>query len=105
MSVLSPKRVIQFVVASLLALPLLANHPSPRLQAKMAFDESTGTGVLFGGRGLEDPATGLTHGTDETWLWVRDQWVQQFPINHPAPRSSHAMVYDSKRGRVLVFGG
>jgi hypothetical protein len=105
MSVLSPKRVIQFVVASLLALPLLANHPSPRLQAKMAFDESTGTGVLFGGRGLEDPATGLTHGIDETWLWVRDQWVQEFPTNHPAPRSSHAMVYDSKRGRVLVFGG
>jgi hypothetical protein len=105
MSVLSPKRVIQFVVASLLALPLLANHPAPRIQAKMAFDESTGTGVLFGGRGLDDPATGLAHGVDETWLWVRDQWVQQYPANHPSARSSHAMVYDSKRARVLLFGG
>ena len=105
MSVLSPKRVIQFVVATLLAVPLLANHPSPRTQAKMAFDESTGNGVLFGGRGSEDPATGLTHATDETWLWVRDQWLQQFPANRPTPRSAHAMVYDSKRGRVLAFGG
>ncbi|HYC92465.1 MAG TPA: kelch repeat-containing protein [Thermoanaerobaculia bacterium] len=105
MSVLSPKRVIQFVVASLLAVPLLANHPSPRIQAKMAFDESTGTGVLFGGRGGEDPATGLTHGIDETWLWVRDQWIQQFPATRPSKRSAHAMVYDSKRGRVLVFAG
>lgn len=105
MSVLSPKRVIQFVVASLLALPLLANHPSPRIQAKMAYDESTGTGVLFGGRAAEDPASGLTHATNETWLWVRDQWVQQFPANRPGPRSAHAMTYDSKRARVLVFGG
>jgi len=105
MSVLSPKRVIQFVVASLFAVPLLANHPSPRLQARMVFDEAAGQGVLFGGRGAEDPATGLTHGTDETWIFLRDQWLQQFPANAPAPRSSHAMAYDSKRARVLVHGG
>lgn len=105
MSALSPKRVIQFVVALLFAVPLLANHPSPRLYARMAFDEATGTGVLFGGRGAEDPATGLTHATDETWLFVRDQWVQQFPADRPSPRSAHSMVYDSKRGRVLLFGG
>ena len=105
MSVLSPKRVIQFVVASLLAVPLLANHPSPRLQARMAFDESTGTGVLFGGRGLEDPATALTHATDETWIFVRDQWLQQFPATRPSARSAHSMTYDAQRQRVLVFGG
>lgn len=105
MSVLSPKRVMQFAVATLLAVPLLANHPSPRIQAKMAFDESAGNGVLFGGRGLEDGATGLTHATDETWLWVRDQWLLQFPANRPTPRSAHAMVYDSRRERVLAFGG
>ena len=112
MSVLSPKRVIQFVVAALLAVPVLANHPSPRVQARMAFDESTGTGVLFGGRGPadpargpEDPATGLTHSIDETWLFTREQWIQQYPSNRPPARSAHAMVYDSKRARVLAFGG
>jgi hypothetical protein len=105
MSVLSPKRVIQFVVASLLAVPLLANHPSPRLQARMAFDEAAGRAVLFGGRGIEDPATGLTHATDETWVFVRDQWLQQFPATSPSGRSAHAMAYDSKRARVLLYGG
>jgi hypothetical protein len=105
MSVLSPKRVVQFVVASLLAVPLLANHPSPRVQARMAFDEAKGTGVLFGGRGSEDPATALTHASDETWIFVRDQWLQQFPPTRPSARSSHSMTYDSKRQRVLVFGG
>ena len=105
MSVLSPKRVILFVVASLLALPLLANHPSPRLQAKMAFDEQARVGVLFGGRGLDDGATGLVHANDETWVWIRDQWIQQFPATRPQARSAHSMTYDSQRGRVLLFGG
>ncbi|HEV7238799.1 MAG TPA: kelch repeat-containing protein [Thermoanaerobaculia bacterium] len=105
MSVLSPKRVIQFVAASLLALPLLATHPSPRLGPRMAFDEGSGVGVLFGGRAIDDPATGLVHASDQTWLFVRTSWVQQFPATNPSARSNHAMVYDSARDRVIMFGG
>lgn len=105
MSVLSPKRVILFVATALLALPLFATTPSPRLAPRIAFDEESGVGVLFGGRGLDDPATGLTHATDETWTWVRNHWVQQFPLQRPPARSDHAMVYDSSRGRVILFGG
>lgn len=105
MSVLSPKRVILFVVTALLAAPLFANHPSPRLQPRMAFDEQNGVGVLFGGVSLADSASGLTHASDQTWFWVRDQWVQQFPLTRPPARSSQSMVYDSTRGRVLMFGG
>jgi hypothetical protein len=106
MSVLSLKRVIQFVVATILAVPLLANHPSPRIQPRMAFDESTGTGVMFGGRALDDRATGLVHASDQTWLWLEHRnWQQIFPAHHPPARSSHMMTYDSKRGRVLLFGG
>lgn len=105
MSVLSLKRVILFVAATLLALPLFATNPSPRLAPRIAFDEESGVGVLFGGRGLDDPATGLIHATDETWTWVRNQWVQQFPVNRPPARSDHAMVYDSNRDRVILFGG
>ncbi|MEO8383512.1 MAG: kelch repeat-containing protein [Acidobacteriota bacterium] len=97
--------MIQFVVATLLATALYANHPSPRLYPAMAFDEQAGAGVLFGGRGLADGATGLIHATDETWLWVAQQWVQQFPATHPPSRSTHAMTYDSKRNRVILFGG
>ena len=105
MSVLSLKRVILLAVASIVAVPLLANHPSPRFFPRMAFDEQNGVAVLFGGRGNEDPATGLTHASEETWTWIRGNWVQLFPAHTPPGRSSHAMVYDSKRGRVLMFGG
>lgn len=105
MSVLSPKRVILFLVASLLGTALYANHPSPRLYPAMAYDEQAGAGVLFGGRNLDDPATGLIHATDETWLWIANQWVQQFPATRPPARSIHSMAYDSKRGRVILFGG
>src|SRR5688500_2463434 len=106
MSVLSLKRVIQFVVATILAVPMLANHPSPRIQPRMAFDESTGTGVMFGGRAPDDAPTGLVYASDQTWLWLEHRnWQQIFPAHHPPARSSHSMTYDSKRGRVLVFGG
>jgi hypothetical protein len=97
--------VILFVAATLLAVPLLATHPSPRLSPRMAFDENSGVGILFGGRGLTDPATALEHATDETWLWERNQWVQVFPANVPPPRSAHTMVYDSTSDRILLFGG
>lgn len=105
MSVLSPKRVILFVATTLLATAVFANHPSPRLQPRMAFDEQNGVGVLFGGRSLEDPAIGMTVASDETWLWVRDQWVQVFPAVRPIGRSEHGMVYDSRLGRIVMHGG
>lgn len=105
MSVLTLKRVVLFVVASLFGTALLAGHPSPRFQAKMAFDEQAGVGVLFGGRGNEDPAVGLTLATDETWIWTQNQWIQINPVNRPPGRAAHGMTYDSTRGRVLLFGG
>lgn len=105
MSVLSPKRVIQILVASLLCTALYANHPSPRLYPAMAYDERGNAGVLFGGRTVTDPAIGLIPATDETWLWISSQWVQQFPSTPPPSRSSHSMTYDSKRQRVILFGG
>lgn len=105
MSILSLKRAILLVAVTVLGTALDASHPSPRAYSAMAFDERAGAGVLFGGRSLEDPATGLIHATDETWLWVSSQWVQQMPAHLPPARSSHAMTYDSKRGRVILFSG
>lgn len=105
MSILSLKRAILVVAVTILGTALEASNPSPRAYSAMAFDESTGSGVLFGGRGVEDPATGLIHSIDETWLWVSNQWVQRMPANHPPGRSAHAMTYDSRRERVLLFGG
>lgn len=105
MSVLTPKRVILFAAVVLLGATAYANNPSPRTGARMAFDEKEGVGVLFGGRGAFDSATQLVHDSEETWFWTGTRWVQRFPVNHPAARNSHSMVYDSRRQRIVLFGG
>lgn len=86
-------------------MPAFASYPAPRTAPRMAYDAKHGVSVLFGGRGVPDAATGLTHGSDETWIWNGAQWLQKFPATRPSPRSSHAMVYDSARERVVLFGG
>lgn len=106
MSVLTPKRVFLVVVVLLsAAASAFANNPSPRHLARMVFDEKNGEAVLFGGRGVVDTATGVAHSIDETWLLQNSRWSQRFPAVHPGPRAAHSMVYDSKRGRIILFGG
>jgi N-acetylneuraminic acid mutarotase len=105
MSVLSMKRVVLFLGAVAICTPLLANYPSPRTAARMAYDEKNRVGVMFGGRGPRERATGVIHGNTETWIWTGAQWSQRHPDNHPAGRSAHMMVYDSKRERIVLFGG
>jgi hypothetical protein len=105
MSVLTPKRVVLFAAAVVLAASAYANNPSPRTGARMAFDEKDGIGVMFGGRGAFDGATQLIHDSDETWYWIGNRFVQRFPTNHPPARNSQSMIYDSKRERVVLFGG
>jgi N-acetylneuraminic acid mutarotase len=106
MSVLTPKRVFLVVVFLLSATAsAFANNPSPRNLARMVFDERNGVAVLFGGRGDTDPAAGVAHSIDETWLLQNSRWSQRFPAVRPAGRAAHSMVYDSKRGRIVLFGG
>jgi len=33
------------------------------------------------------------------------KWEEESPLNKPSPRHGHAMVYDSQRGVVILFGG
>ena len=105
MSVLTPKRVVLFAAALLIASGAWASYPSPRTLARMAYDTQETVGVLFGGRGPLDAATGLTHNTDETWLWTGLTWLQQFPEHKPAARGAHTMTYDPDNDRVYLFGG
>lgn len=105
MGVFTPKRVVLFVVAVLLGTSALANHPSPRTLARMAWDTDDQVGVMFGGRGFADAATAVSHAGDETWLFSGSVWVQRFPVTKPPARSAHTMVYDSGRDRVIMFGG
>jgi hypothetical protein len=105
MGVLTPKRAVLCVVATLVATSVFATNPSPRTGARMTWDREENVGVLFGGRGPFDGATGLPHDNDETWLFNGTRWLQRFPAVKPPGRSDHTMTFDSKRNRVVMFGG
>jgi galactose oxidase-like protein len=105
MSVHFLRRVL--LVAALLfsAQALLAGNPSALTGSHMVFDESTGLSVLFGGLTPVDAGTVLAYNPTDTWLWNGQRWMQRYAAHNPPGRSSHVMVYDGARSRVLVFGG
>lgn len=105
MGVLTPKRAVLLVVAVLLGVNAFASNPSPRTQAKMAWDSARNVGVFFGGLGPFDKGTSLQYDSSETWLWNGSVWLQRFPQTTPPSRAVHAMVFDSARNRVVMFGG
>src|SRR5208283_6002526 len=73
------------------------NAPSQRHAAGMAFDQSRGLSVLFGGFNGSD--------LNDTWTWNGSVWTQLFPANNPSRRSFMHLVYDSARQRMLLYGG
>jgi len=66
---------------------------------QMAFDNATGTAVLFGGY-TPDGFLG------DTWVWngVAKTWTQQFPATSPSPRET-SLAYDQATRQVILFGG
>ncbi len=70
----------------------------------MAYDSRRGVTVLFGGyTGGNPPPNGLNN---ETWEWNGTSWTQCIVSGpFPSPRVQHAMVYDSRRGITVLFGG
>lgn len=74
------------------------NAPSPRVHPRMVYDPIGKRSLLFGGSGL-DPLNDL-------WAWDGTDWTEITPAGEaPAPRNRMAMTWDSKRHRVLVYGG
>lgn len=72
--------------------------PAGRSRAAMAYDDATGTVLLFGGRS----ATGAALG--DTWSWDGDHWTQLHPAHAPSARSGAASAYDPDTGRVVLVG-
>lgn len=106
MSDLSLKRIFALAAAVVLAAgAALAASPGARYETRMVYDESIQRIVLFGGVTNLDSGTRLTYDLGDTWEWNGQRWVQRFLDAHPSNRSGHVMVYDSTRGRVLLFGG
>lgn len=67
-------------------LPSLVDQPSR--QRLLAYGGFTTDGVLA-----------------DTWEWDGLGWIRRTPSTNPGPRSAAATTFDSKRQRVLLFGG
>jgi hypothetical protein len=74
--------------------------PGLRSRHSLAFDDSHAQTVLFGGL---TPSGGP--GLADTWAWDGSVWTQLNPSSAPSARWGHAMVYDSQRHVVALFGG
>jgi hypothetical protein len=80
-------------------------RPPGRFAHAMAYDSARGKAVFFGGCDLMDGTGACIHFSDETWEWDGASWTQHMPPERPSTRAQHAMVYDSARGKVILFGG
>jgi hypothetical protein len=79
-----------------------AREPSARLSAGAAFDRLGDRLILFGGWGGSP--------FDDTWSLALNQVPPQWsliapPGSCPSPRLEHTVVYDSRRNRMILFGG
>lgn len=72
----------------------------------MAYDAVRQRTVLFGGSVfIGGPIPGVvTQPMGDTWEWDGQNW-EQVATSGPRERAGHAMVYDSSRGVVAIFGG
>lgn len=81
---------------------IVAAGPSARYTAALAFDAQRGKTVLFGG----NDATGAR---GDTWEWDGTAWTERpdatTDTSPPAARIEHALAYDPRRQRVILFGG
>lgn len=77
------------------------NGPLGRV-APMVFDSKRNCIVLFGGVG--EPIAGVQPKFSDTWIWDGERWTN-LKTQGPPARSRHAMAFDSKQGKVLLYGG
>jgi uncharacterized protein (TIGR03437 family) len=77
-------------------------RPPAHSDTALVYDEARGEVVLFGGCCGGEGRLG--HRND-TWVWDGQRWMEKQPARRPPARAGHAMVYDSIRQRVVLFGG
>lgn len=79
-----------------------SSHPSHRQRHAMVYDAARGVSVLVGGY--------FNVVYNETWEWDGVYWLKRTPLDHdgdgnPSERIGTVMSYDSRRKRVVLFGG
>jgi len=77
-----------------------ATGPAARGGHALAYDSRAGVVVLFGG----STASGLSR---TTWTYDvgTNTWTNQNPALRPGARSGHALAYDPRVDRMILFGG
>jgi hypothetical protein len=82
-----------------------ASGPGPRTFPGFAFDHARGEALLFGGNRVLFGREGeLDTLLADTWVWRGGRWLRREVAGPPA-RSEPVMAYDSRRRRVVLFGG
>ncbi len=79
--------------------------PPAGVDVPMVYDSKADRLVLFGqGPGLWGAGSPLGNAT-WTYDYSSNAWTNQSPIGPPPPRYAPGMIYDSVRGRTMLFGG
>jgi cysteine-rich repeat protein len=81
-------------------VPVAASPTTSRTSFSMAYDALRGKVVLFGGS-----ATSNGNRLADTWEYDGATWTQASPTASPTARAGSAMVYDSARQHVVLYGG
>jgi hypothetical protein len=76
--------------------------PGARDHHAMAYDAARGNMVTFGGQMQSGPI--LTF-SKETWTWDGRRWTMADSATGPSGLVHHAMAYDARRQRVVLYGG
>jgi len=74
--------------------------PAAKFYMDIVCDRSRGVFVMYGGN-----ATYTSPGVDQTWEFDGSTWTQRFPAANPGNLGLHAMVFDSVRNVVVLYGG
>ncbi len=92
--------VADFAASTWTLLATTGTPPTPRFGATAIYDPAGDRMVFFGGQAASGPSS-------EAWsLSMSDaSWTLLATPNPPAPRHLHGAAYDSRRERMLVFGG
>lgn len=74
--------------------------PTGKFDMGLAYDSLRGVYVMYGGN-----ATYTNPGVNQTWEFDGITWTQQFPATNPGNLGLHAMVFDSVRNKIVLYGG
>jgi hypothetical protein len=84
--------------------PLFPAHsPGPRSMSAIAYDTKRNRAVLFGGLATWNGKEWVYDAS--TWEWDGNDWQEIKTSVAPAGRILHAMAYDEKLGKVILYGG